>query len=51
MLHPIECRSGVKPVDLLLVEGVRQLDLIARAIRVLEDSSQGLKEGQSNVYY
>ena len=36
LLHAVESRPGPKPLDLLFVEGVVQLDVVLRAIRVLQ---------------
>ena len=54
LLHAVESRPGPKPLDLLFVEGVVQLDVVLRAIRVLQCRDDlgmniDLTNGHSNI--
>ena len=42
-LHLVEGRSGLEPLDLLLVEGVVQADVLGGTVAVLDRGNDGLK--------
>ena len=43
LLHLVECRSCLKPSDLLFIEGVVQGDVFSAAVGVLNGGNDGLK--------
>ena len=44
--HEVESRTSLEPLNLALVEAVRELNLLLRAVLVLEDEGQVLARGE-----
>lgn len=46
LLHPVESRAGLEPLDLRLVEGVAQGDGLLASVAVLDHGRQRLGDGR-----
>ena len=47
LAHAVECGAGLEPFELALVERLQKLDLVLRAVRVLQHTAHRFTHSES----